>query len=168
MHFSKGLEVLIVLGLCVSYALSASVKPVKQPKCRGKEMHVNDKDMKGIEDCVKEITPETKTSGGDDLGNATKAISKEKMACLGKCILKNEGLIDDKGMPSKNNLMEKLNSTMPEEVLEEMDNAIAKCVDEHGKNVDPMEKTCQSYQPLTQCMTMAFVQVCKEEEDKKH
>jgi hypothetical protein len=41
--------------------------------------------------------------------------------------------IDDKGMPSKENMLSKINSTMPEEVMADLDMAMEKCVENHGK-----------------------------------
>ncbi|OXA49973.1 uncharacterized protein LOC110854246 [Folsomia candida] len=151
----NSLAVSFILGVfCVSLSTS-----MKDPTCRGQKMEVAEPDMQVWKDCLKEIAPEINTE--DDQAKIEKKIPKEKMACLGKCFMMKEGLVDDKGMPSKDMMMTKINATMPMEVMEEMDSAMGKCVDETGKGVDPNDPTCMTYQPLTQCMMVAFMEICK-------
>ncbi|OXA57040.1 uncharacterized protein LOC110847103 [Folsomia candida] len=153
MQFFSISTCLCIIGLCISLSTQMT------PTCRGMAIHMTPEEMDGLMTCMSEMAPDVTVQ--EDAAKMGAAVPKNEMACLGKCIMSKEGLLDDKGMPSKDLMMAKINASMPDSVIVEMDTAAAKCVDNHGKIVNPNDATCQSYHELTQCMTIALIELCK-------
>ncbi|CAL8094115.1 unnamed protein product [Orchesella dallaii] len=127
------------------------IQAFRQPKCRGKETKLTPDELKMMTECMKQF-------GGQS--NNMSQIPKDAMGCVGKCILQRQGLVDDKGVPAKENIFAMVNATMEPDVAKEADEKLGKCIDEKSGGIDANEKACKTYWPLVECVGAAFMQIC--------
>ncbi|CAG7733683.1 unnamed protein product, partial [Allacma fusca] len=55
---------------------------------------------------------------------------------------------------------ENVDAKLPDALKAEVMKYLTACLDEHGPKVQGDDKTCKTYQPLTDCIHQAYLKIC--------
>ncbi|OXA38985.1 uncharacterized protein LOC110861457 [Folsomia candida] len=143
-------------GVCplLALLLLALVLPAKSTfdveKCRGVDLDATEDHMMHVTDCLSK-------AGAKEFHD----VPAEKMPCFGKCVMEKKGIIDDKGLPHKENIMKLITDNMPKAVHDDLNKRMENCLAEETSMIDPADPSCNTYMPLGMCMHLSFLEECE-------
>ncbi|ODM94202.1 General odorant-binding protein 69a [Orchesella cincta] len=142
--------ILLVLAL---YAMPGNNMQITS--CRGVDLDITEDHIMHMNVCLKE-------AGAKEV----KDVDPSKMPCFGKCVMARQGLIDDKGLPHKENLKKMIKDHLPKDVHDDLNKRIEFCLlPNNTEIIDPKDESCATYLPTLMCMHIAFLEECSQGED---
>jgi len=138
--------ILLVIVLCCA----VDAGDVDNMKCGSLDMKLNEKQVQHLKECAASVGVASK-----------KELTPEKFPCFAKCLFEHKALVDDKGAPHKENIINMFSETMPDEVKETLKKKLIECLDKHASLVVPGDETCATYTPLAMCVHMSYNDACK-------
>ncbi|CAG7630091.1 unnamed protein product [Allacma fusca] len=146
----SGQKLSIVLLLAVCYIVNTTDGELI--KCKTFDMKLSETGHNHLKECA--------TAHGIA---SKKDMTPDKIPCFSKCIFEHKNLIDDKGKPHKENVLNILSDAVPEAMKGGLTTSLTKCLDDHGDGIDPTDEACQTYTPLAMCIHMVYLEICKPE-----
>ncbi|CAG7817354.1 unnamed protein product [Allacma fusca] len=134
--------------ICISFYFLL-IEAGESGKCENLDIRMTQAEMMILQECIKEVGAESWTN-----------LSKQHMACFGKCVIIKQNLVDEMGTPHVENIVTAVNQSLPESVRGDLVNLMEQCLNEHAPKVDPKEESCQSYTPLMTCIHVSYLKVC--------
>ncbi|CAG7665322.1 unnamed protein product [Allacma fusca] len=143
MHSLTYLLAAFVLALSILDGLAK-----EEVSCKSIMGEMTKRQLQGISKCTKSM----KFKNGKE--------KSQKMMCILKCVMANEGILSAEGKMDKETFAAFLEKEVPPSMKDRAKEVLGKCRDAHGDALDPSDEFCKSYDPLIKCFMGAVMQLC--------
>ncbi|CAL8094107.1 unnamed protein product [Orchesella dallaii] len=140
---------LTLIAFCIVFLADLVRSDHKKVECAGHDISLSQQEIDAMKKCF------------DKIGiTSLEDMKEDHLPCLAKCIMEDEGLLDEQGKPHKESIMRDIDTAVPEKMREKYKAAMEKCIDDHANDFSPDDELCTSYRPFIMCVLQAVNNIC--------